>query len=62
LPKKGLRDEWCNPMGQRVTISHNFELDCIICGRLEKKTVQILHERMLERAYCEDPIGKVEVQ
>jgi hypothetical protein len=48
--------------GYRVMISHRFELDCVICRRLEKEIVQILHKSGLERGYCEDMIGKGHVE
>jgi len=48
--------------GYRAMVSHRFELDCVICRRLEKEIVQILHKIGLERGHCEDPTGKGHVK
>jgi hypothetical protein len=48
--------------GLKATITHCFELDCVTCGRLEKKIVQILHESGLEREYCKNMSDKTHVQ
>ena len=48
--------------GYRAKISHRFELDCVICGRLKKEIVQVLHKSRLERGHCEELTSKGHVE